>query len=76
MLKTSHDAAMLKVDELSAQLKDERMKSLDLEKQLQCSTVARMKMDQVSNTTLLIRVVESPSCQRLERVGLEGRRGP
>lgn len=51
MLKTSHDAAMLKVDELSAQLKDERMKSLDLEKQLQCSTVARMKMDQVSNTS-------------------------
>ncbi|XP_036962673.1 protein fantom isoform X3 [Acanthopagrus latus] len=47
MLKTSHNAAMLKVDELSAQLKDERMKSLDLEKQLQSSTVARMKMDQL-----------------------------
>uniref|UniRef100_A0A8C4H861 RPGRIP1 like n=1 Tax=Dicentrarchus labrax TaxID=13489 RepID=A0A8C4H861_DICLA len=34
-LKASHDAAMAKVDELSAQLKDERLKSLDLEKQLQ-----------------------------------------
>ena len=62
MLKTSHNAAMLKVDELSAQLKDERMKSLDLEKQLQSSTVARMKMDQVSDITHITPIAESPSC--------------
>ncbi len=48
MMKASHDAVMMKVDELSAQLKDERMKSLDLEMQLQSSTVAKMKMEQVS----------------------------
>lgn len=47
-LKASHDAAMMKVDELSAQLKDERMKSLDLEKRLQSSAVANIRMEQVS----------------------------
>ncbi|XP_071318090.1 protein fantom isoform X2 [Trachinotus anak] len=46
-LKASHDAAMLKVDELSEQLKAERLKSLDLEKQLQSSTISRMKMKQL-----------------------------
>ncbi|XP_040894790.1 protein fantom isoform X2 [Toxotes jaculatrix] len=45
-LKASHDAAMLKVDELSDQLKDERLKSLDLEKQLQSSTISKIKMEQ------------------------------
>lgn len=48
MLKLSHDAAMVKVDELSARLKEERMKSLDLEKQLQSSTISKMKMEQVT----------------------------
>lgn len=47
-LKASHDAAMMKVDELSAQLKDEKMKSLDLEKRLQSSAVANIRMEQVS----------------------------
>ncbi|XP_041794749.1 protein fantom [Chelmon rostratus] len=46
-LTASHDAAMMKVDELSAQLKDERLKSLDLEKLLQSSTVAKIKMEQL-----------------------------
>uniref|UniRef100_A0A8P4FXH8 RPGRIP1 like n=1 Tax=Dicentrarchus labrax TaxID=13489 RepID=A0A8P4FXH8_DICLA len=46
-LKASHDAAMAKVDELSAQLKDERLKSLDLEKQLQSSNIARIQMEQL-----------------------------
>ncbi|XP_049429611.1 protein fantom [Epinephelus fuscoguttatus] len=46
-LKVSHDAAMLKVDELSAQLKDERLKSLDLEKQLQTSAISRLNMEQL-----------------------------
>uniref|UniRef100_A0A8D0AME2 RPGRIP1 like n=1 Tax=Sander lucioperca TaxID=283035 RepID=A0A8D0AME2_SANLU len=47
-LKLSHDAAMQKVDELSAQLKDERLKSLDLEKRLQGSTVSGKKLEQVT----------------------------
>ncbi|XP_041650612.1 LOW QUALITY PROTEIN: protein fantom [Cheilinus undulatus] len=46
-LRASHDAAMLKVDELSAQLRDERMKSLDLEKQLQSSSISKLKMEQL-----------------------------
>ncbi|KAM9352398.1 protein fantom [Symphorus nematophorus] len=46
-LKASHDAAMAKVDELSAQLKDERLKSLEVEKQLQSSTMAKIKMEQL-----------------------------
>uniref|UniRef100_A0A3B4XMA1 RPGRIP1 like n=1 Tax=Seriola lalandi dorsalis TaxID=1841481 RepID=A0A3B4XMA1_SERLL len=47
-LKASHDAAMLKVDELSGELKDERLKSLDLEKQLQSCSISKKKMEQVS----------------------------
>lgn len=39
---------MAKVDELSTQLKEERMKSLDLEKQLQASSVAAVRMQQVT----------------------------
>ncbi|XP_030587414.1 protein fantom isoform X3 [Archocentrus centrarchus] len=45
-LRVSHGAAMAKVDELSAQLKDERMKSLELEKQLQSAGISRMRMEQ------------------------------
>lgn len=47
-LKVSHDAAMAKVDELSAELKEERLKSLDLEKQLQGSSVAALRTQQVT----------------------------
>uniref|UniRef100_A0A3B4XAB6 RPGRIP1 like n=1 Tax=Seriola lalandi dorsalis TaxID=1841481 RepID=A0A3B4XAB6_SERLL len=46
-LKASHDAAMLKVDELSGELKDERLKSLDLEKQLQSCSISKKKMEQL-----------------------------
>ncbi|KAI3371040.1 hypothetical protein L3Q82_023522, partial [Scortum barcoo] len=46
-LKASHDAAMLKVDELSSQLKDERLKNLELEKQLQSSAISKIKMEQL-----------------------------
>ncbi|XP_067350059.1 protein fantom [Channa argus] len=46
-LKASHDAALLRVEELSAQLKNEWMKSLDLEKQLQSSTISKIKMEQL-----------------------------
>ncbi|XP_031607652.1 protein fantom [Oreochromis aureus] len=46
-LKLSHEAAMAKVDELSADLKNERLKSLELEKQLQSASIARMRMEQL-----------------------------
>ncbi|KAM7397361.1 hypothetical protein PAMP_020339 [Pampus punctatissimus] len=46
-LKFSYDAAMVKVDELSAQLKDERLKSLQLEKQLQSSIISKIKTEQL-----------------------------
>ncbi|XP_047451230.1 protein fantom [Mugil cephalus] len=46
-LRTSHEAAMAKVDELSAQLKDERLKSLDLERQLQTSNISKRRMEQL-----------------------------
>ncbi|XP_029379753.1 protein fantom isoform X3 [Echeneis naucrates] len=46
-LKTSHDAAMEKVDELTAQLKDERLKSLDLEAQLQSCNLSRRRTEQL-----------------------------
>uniref|UniRef100_A0A3Q1H2B0 RPGRIP1 like n=1 Tax=Acanthochromis polyacanthus TaxID=80966 RepID=A0A3Q1H2B0_9TELE len=46
-LKASHEAAMAKVDELSAQLKDERLKSVDLEKQLQSSSISRLRVEQL-----------------------------
>uniref|UniRef100_A0A8D3BAP8 C2 domain-containing protein n=1 Tax=Scophthalmus maximus TaxID=52904 RepID=A0A8D3BAP8_SCOMX len=47
-LTVSHDAAMLKVDELSAQLKVERLKSLDVEKRLQRSNISHIQMEQIS----------------------------
>uniref|UniRef100_A0A8D3BAS3 C2 domain-containing protein n=1 Tax=Scophthalmus maximus TaxID=52904 RepID=A0A8D3BAS3_SCOMX len=45
-LTVSHDAAMLKVDELSAQLKVERLKSLDVEKRLQHSVSSVVQLQQ------------------------------
>lgn len=53
-LKVSHDTAMAKVDELSAQLKEERMKSLELEKQLQASGVAAVRTQQVTLLGVLV----------------------
>ncbi|XP_040927129.1 protein fantom isoform X2 [Betta splendens] len=47
VLKASHDTAMLKVDELSAQLNDERIRSMDLEKQLQSASIPRMNLEQL-----------------------------
>lgn len=64
-LKLSHDAAMLKVDELSAQLKEERMKSLDLEKQLQSSTISKIKMEQVTlhqDYMVILKTVKCHTC--------------
>ncbi|XP_026028110.1 protein fantom isoform X1 [Astatotilapia calliptera] len=46
-LKLSHEAAMAKVDELSADLKNERLKRLELEKQLQSASVSRTRMEQL-----------------------------
>lgn len=55
-LKVSHDAAMAKVDELSDQLKEEKMKSLDMEKQLQASGVAAVRTQQVTSLGVLVMV--------------------
>ncbi|XP_013878451.1 protein fantom [Austrofundulus limnaeus] len=46
-LKVSHDAAMMKVDELSAQLKEERLKSLELNKQLQTKNLTKTHLEQL-----------------------------
>ncbi|XP_034443005.1 protein fantom isoform X2 [Hippoglossus hippoglossus] len=47
MLRASYDAAMLKVDELLAQLKDERLKSLEMKKWLQSSNTSKIGMEQL-----------------------------
>ncbi|CAB1422157.1 unnamed protein product [Pleuronectes platessa] len=47
MLKASYDAAMLKVDELMAQLKDERLKSLEMKKWQQSSNSSKIGMEQL-----------------------------
>ncbi|XP_069580461.1 protein fantom [Brachyistius frenatus] len=46
-LKVSHDVAMTKVDELSTQLKDERLKSLELQKQLQSLSISNIQTEQL-----------------------------
>ncbi|XP_035252281.1 protein fantom [Anguilla anguilla] len=46
-LKASHDALLAKVDELSGQLKEERLRSLGLEKQLQSSSVAQRRVEEL-----------------------------
>lgn len=45
---------MLKVEELSAQLKKERLRSSELETRLQSSSISRMKMEEVRTTELLL----------------------
>uniref|UniRef100_A0A672FES3 C2 domain-containing protein n=1 Tax=Salarias fasciatus TaxID=181472 RepID=A0A672FES3_SALFA len=52
-LKDSHKAAMLRVDELSAELREERRKNMELEKHLQTSTITRIRMEQVEHHTAL-----------------------
>ncbi|XP_014849464.1 PREDICTED: protein fantom [Poecilia mexicana] len=46
-MKASNDAAMAKVDELTAQLKAERMKNLELDKQLQTVNVTKILVEQL-----------------------------
>lgn len=46
-LKASHDALMAKVEEQSSQLKEERLRSLGLEKQLQSGSLAQRRVDEV-----------------------------
>lgn len=48
-LKASHDAAMKKVDELSSRLKEERMKNLELQKNLERSDVTRSHVEQLED---------------------------
>lgn len=46
-LKASHDTAMAKVDELTGQLKEERLRSLGLEKQLQSKALQERRATEV-----------------------------
>ncbi len=46
-LKASHDAALVKVDEVSRQLKEERLKSLQLEKQIQTRALDQRRTQEV-----------------------------
>ncbi|XP_032404503.1 protein fantom isoform X1 [Xiphophorus hellerii] len=46
-MKASNDAAMAKVDDLTAQLKAERMKNLELDKQLQTVNVTKILVEQL-----------------------------
>ncbi|KAM4572392.1 protein fantom isoform 2-T4 [Odontesthes bonariensis] len=48
-LKASHDAAMTRVDMMSAQLKDERLKSLELERRLQGMNITKAQMEQLQD---------------------------
>ncbi|KAJ0029070.1 hypothetical protein NQD34_004067 [Periophthalmus magnuspinnatus] len=46
-LKASHDSALSNVDSLNVELKEERLRSLELEKQLQSSTVSSKALHQL-----------------------------
>ncbi|KAM4733756.1 protein fantom isoform 2-T2 [Anableps anableps] len=46
-MKASNDAAMVKMDELTAQLKDERMKNLELDKRLLTVNVTKILVEQL-----------------------------
>ncbi|KAJ8407857.1 hypothetical protein AAFF_G00269010 [Aldrovandia affinis] len=46
-LKTGHDALMAKVDELSGQVKEERLRSLALEKQAQASSLSQRRAEEL-----------------------------
>lgn len=47
-LKASHEAVMAKVDELMGQLKDERLRSLGLESQLQANSFSQRRTEEVT----------------------------
>uniref|UniRef100_A0A6Q2YDI0 C2 domain-containing protein n=1 Tax=Esox lucius TaxID=8010 RepID=A0A6Q2YDI0_ESOLU len=51
-LKASHDAVMTKLDELTVQLKEERLKSLDLERQLQANTFSQRRTEELHERIL------------------------
>ncbi|KAM3870038.1 protein fantom [Diretmus argenteus] len=46
-MKASHEVATAKVDELTGQLKDERLKSLDLERQLHSSNFSKIRTEEL-----------------------------
>ncbi|XP_071899852.1 protein fantom isoform X5 [Anas platyrhynchos] len=46
-LKASHDALIAKGDELNLQLKEERLKSLNLEKELQAVTISKQRTEEL-----------------------------
>ncbi|KAJ8002907.1 hypothetical protein DPEC_G00163830 [Dallia pectoralis] len=46
-LKASHDAVMIKMDELTVQLKEEQLRSLDLERQLQANSFSQRRTEEL-----------------------------
>ncbi|KAL0968596.1 hypothetical protein UPYG_G00268990 [Umbra pygmaea] len=51
-LKASHEAVMVKMDELTGQLKDERLRSLDLESQLQAHSFSQRRTEELQDRIL------------------------
>ncbi|KAJ8002849.1 hypothetical protein DPEC_G00163240 [Dallia pectoralis] len=46
-IKASHDAVMIKMDELTVQLKEEQLRSLDLERQLQANSFSQRRTEEL-----------------------------
>ncbi|XP_056137838.1 protein fantom [Lampris incognitus] len=67
-MKASHDALMAKVDELTGQLKDERLKSLGLESQIQNMSFSKIRIEEMQeqiNDLMKERDLLKESCDKL-----------
>uniref|UniRef100_A0A8C7FBF8 RPGRIP1 like n=1 Tax=Oncorhynchus kisutch TaxID=8019 RepID=A0A8C7FBF8_ONCKI len=67
-LKVSHEAVMAKVDELMGQLKDERLRSLGLESQLQANSFSQRRTEELQEQIFDLekeRVLLKENCDKL-----------
>ncbi|KAM9502382.1 protein fantom isoform 2-T5 [Salvelinus alpinus] len=67
-LKASHEAVMAKVDELMGQLKDERLRSLGLESQLQANSFSKRRTEELQEQIFDLekeRVLLKENCDKL-----------
>uniref|UniRef100_A0A8C8H892 C2 domain-containing protein n=1 Tax=Oncorhynchus tshawytscha TaxID=74940 RepID=A0A8C8H892_ONCTS len=67
-LKVSHEAVMAKVDELMGQLKDERLRSLGLESQLQANSFSQRRTEELQEQIFDLekeRVLLKDNCDKL-----------
>lgn len=76
-LKSSHDLVMAKVDEQTEQLKQERLKSVNLEGQLQLQRLELRRVEEVHLTSQRVSICFHPSlthslCQALCASWLKG----